>query len=175
MKDLKTIYDVETGEMFFEGQSSEVFTRGHSAAIQKEFIDVGKVIAERVIYRASKKFALSTVSKFNIVIISVLKLNKRKLAGLLLDQLPQRGYGTAKLLFWDELIPKASVEVFNCFNCHEIKHPKVFCFALAGILAGGAEVVFETQMKSTEVSCIAKGDKSCVFEIEKDQKYQPQQ
>lgn len=168
MKPLKTIYDEETGEMFFEGQASEVFTRGHIAMIEKEFVEVGKSVAERIIYKASKKVALDTVSKFNIVVVSLLKLNKKKLAGLLLEQLPQRGYGVSKVVFWDELIPKIKIEVSNCFNCANIKYQKVFCYTLAGILAGGAEVIFEIPMKCTETECIAKGDKHCVFEIEKE-------
>ena len=174
MKSLKTIYDEETGEMFFEGQASEVFTRGHVAMIEKEFINVGKTVAERVIYRASKKVALDTVSKFNIVIVSLLKLNKKKLAGLLLEQLPQRGYGVPKILFWDDVIPKIKIEVSNCFNCAVINHPRAFCFTLAGILAGGAEVVFEIPVKCTEIECTAKGDKSCVFELEKEDATQPE-
>lgn len=170
MKNLKTIYDEETGEMFFEGQSSEVFTRGHIAEIEKEFIEVGKNVAERIIYRASKKFAISTVSKFNIVVVSLLKLNKKKLAGKLLEQFPQRGYGVPKILFWDEIIPKTKIEVKNCFNCYGVKHSKVFCFTLAGIFAGGAEVLFEMPMKCTEIECLAKGNAACVFEIEKESK-----
>ncbi|GEM_PF-3488554 len=171
MKKLNTLFDDETGEMFFEGQSSEVFSRGHIAEIEKQFIDVGKVIAERVIYRASKKFALSTVSKFNIVVVSFLKINKKKLASILLEQFPMRGYGVPKVLFWDEIIPKAKIEVKNCFNCHGIKHHKVFCFTLAGIIAGGAEVVFDMPMKCVEVECIAKGDRACVFEVSKEQAF----
>lgn len=168
MKNLKTVYDEDSGEMFFEGQASEVFTRGHMAAIEKSFIDAGRGVAERIIYRESKRVALSTVSKFNIVVVSLLKLNKRKLADLLLAQFPMRGYGVPSMVFWDEFIPKATIEVKNCFNCHGIKHDRVFCFALAGIFAGGAEVVFEMPMKCTEIECTAKGNKTCLFELEKE-------
>lgn len=62
---------------------------------------------------------------------------------------------------------KDAVIVKNSFNAYEIKSNKPACIFLEGYFKGILQEIFrKPKIIVTETSCIAKGDKECVFKIE---------
>ncbi|MBI2598426.1 MAG: hypothetical protein HYW50_04475 [Candidatus Diapherotrites archaeon] len=167
MKQLLIKYDENTGETFFEGLSSEILQRGQLAHLERAFIEIGKEKAEKIIFESTKKFAIETVQKYNMFLISFAKFRRKDIAEILMHQLPQRGFGAGKITYWEDSDGKVTIEVTNSFESIDFKSNRPVCFALGGILAGAYEILFTHPCKCKETKCRAKGDKECVFELSK--------
>ena len=157
--------DEEKGETFFEGFSCEVLQRGQLASIEQAFVEIGKEKAEKIIFESIKKFTKETVQKYNMFLISFARFRRKDIAEMLLKQLPERGFGVAKVTEWDEVTRRVAIEVKNSFESHGRKSDRPVCIALSGIFAGAFEILFNRPCRITEMQCTAMGGKTCLFEM----------
>ncbi|MBI4399726.1 hypothetical protein HY570_03160, partial [Candidatus Micrarchaeota archaeon] len=128
----------EDGEIYLDGISSEIYTRGHWGFFQRKLEKlVGKPVKDTV-YSLFKKRAKVAVGVYNSRIVEALRIaDKRVIAEQLFEQLPKRGYGEPRILSFDDNSGFV-VEVRNSFNAvgyNKTKH--CVCYALCGIIAGG--------------------------------------
>ncbi|MEK6941632.1 MAG: V4R domain-containing protein [archaeon] len=165
MKQLLVKIDENNGETYFEGFSCEVLQRGQLASLEQAFIEIGKEKAEKIIFDSIKKFTIQTVQKYNMFLISFARFRRKDIAEMLLKQLPERGFGVAKIIEWNEVTRRVTIEVKNSFESHNRKSERPVCIALSAIFAGAFEILFNKQCTIAEVQCTAMGGKTCLFEM----------
>ena len=74
------------------------------------------------------------------------------------------GFGQMEVVGIDTLALKATVRVYNSFECElGLGSGRPYSFFLRGILAGVLTALFNRKMKAEETKCIAKGDPYCEF------------
>ena len=107
---------------------------------------VGKGCGERSYRRLSQLY-----SDRQALVDACISLKERERWGSFRCEIVEDGTGT--------------IRVENCFEargCGNSKEPA--CYFLKGYLEGFLSNVFQRQLKVTETSCFAKGDRECVFE-----------
>jgi predicted hydrocarbon binding protein len=92
-------------------------------------------------------------------------ISKRKIVEKLLENYGERGTGIFKLIDFDEKRMTARISVKNShFAAGYQKSKEPVCYAMAGCLAGGGEIVFRKNMACRETKCAAMGEDHCEFE-----------
>ncbi len=68
------------------------------------------------------------------------------------------GFNSAKKRFFVKVYHSPFAEAYG-------SSPKPVCHMIRGVLGGTASVVFRTKVEPKELSCLAKGDGCCTFEV----------
>jgi predicted hydrocarbon binding protein len=156
MEKIKYYFDPKKGEALYLGVNSVINQRTTHAyylkAIEKYMGPAVKII----LYNASKKIGKL---KFCEMVGSSKDL---KTVESCLDYLSRCGYGRFNILKFGDM---HTIEVFNSIGADGVKSSKPVCYVTAGVLAGMFELMTGKECYCAEDKCIAKGDKSCTFNI----------
>jgi predicted hydrocarbon binding protein len=162
-------YDEKNGEVLLKGiTSSIVNARPELSELQKEFERIIGPANKTIRYNTGRGTTTEAVGQIQGFIIKVMRIfSRKKIIKKLLEQFPERGYGVAELLDFDEKRMTARIAVRNSYNAMGYgKTKEPVCHAVAGIFAGGGNVVFGiSNMECRETKCIAKGDPHCEFYV----------
>jgi len=76
------------------------------------------------------------------------------------------GYGYMEVLKLKEKPPYAFIRIYHCFECELGKGAKKpYSHLVRGMIAGALTEIFGKKMTAREITCIAKGDAYCTFEV----------
>ncbi len=160
------LFDEERGEIFFENANSTIVPIEEISAIKKELEKIIGATVYTILYRLGIQATEEATSKFDEDLIRVArKISKRRLALKLLSHLPRRGYGIPELVEFNEEKFYIKFRVRNTMETAGYSNSEMpVCSLLAGVLAMGAELVFNREMDCIETRCEAMGDPFCEFE-----------
>ncbi len=155
-------FNPEKGGLFFKEiryllMRPETFV-SFQKAIEKELGDK----ASQILYQSG--FHGGSLSSKNYQ--ESLKLSGREIIHFMVEMGPQIGWGRFELERFDSRSKILIVRVYHsAFAEGYGPSSKAVCHMIRGVLGGMASVVFGKKIESKEVSCLAKGDKYCRFEI----------
>lgn len=168
-KEMSLGFDPHKGEVFFRGASSIIVSRPEQYTCLREFERILGPASGTLFYEGfGKTTAIDGVRqmrKTDRALIMLAKLiSKKKITEKLAGQLSERGYGSGKLLEFDNRNKHIRISVRNCYNTIGYgKKKERVCYIMAGIVAGAASVVFGIDMDCEETKCTARGDPHCEF------------
>lgn len=93
------------------------------------------------------------------------KESGRKLLEEITSVLSEQGYGTFKIINFDDNEKTTKISLKGSIEAADKKGNTPICSFISGVLAGVNKNIFDTVVISKEIKCIAKGDSECVFEI----------
>jgi predicted hydrocarbon binding protein len=157
----KLQFDKEEGEMSFNGVRYILIRPETIVRFQKE---VEKALGERTSAAMSlggyEGGSLSTKAYRERF-----ELSNKEVAEFMCNMGSQLGWGKFELVELDE---KLVVEVRNSPFAEEYgSSESAICHMIEGVMAGMGSTVLESNVRSTEEKCKAKGDEVCRFVIEK--------
>ena len=160
LKDLR--FNSEKGGLFFKEvryllMRPETFV-SFQKAIEKELGDK----ASQILYQSG--FQGGRLSSKNYQ--KVLKLSREEIIHFMVEMGPQIGWGRFELERLDHNNKVLIVRVYHSpFAEGYGPSSKAVCHLIRGVLGGMASSVFGKEIESKEISCLAKGDQYCRFEV----------
>jgi predicted hydrocarbon binding protein len=127
-------------------------------AIEKEL--GGK--ASQILYQSGFQGGILSSKKYR----EVFNFSDEEIIRFMMEMGPQIGWGRFELERFDPVQKHLTVNVFNS-PFAEAYGPSFssVCHLIRGVLGGTASIVFEKEIEGKELSCIAKGDKFCRFDM----------
>lgn len=158
MKRIKLFFDRKNGNAFYLGNSCVVDQRTNHSLCQKgaeRYMGAG---ASAIIYNASKTVAKK---RFHDMVIGMRETDLNALREVL-DHLSMCGFG----LFMISRFGKETViHLKNSSNALKHRSHKPACYVISGFLAGIMELITGRECVCIEESCIARGDRICIFRV----------
>lgn len=160
LKDLR--FNPEKGGLFFKEvryllMRPETFV-AFQKAIEKELGDK----ASQILYQTG--FQGGSLSSRNYQ--EVLKLSGEEIIHFMVEMGSQIGWGRFELERFDGKNKVLIVKVYHSpFAEGYGPSSKAVCHMIRGVLGGMASSVFGKEIESKEISCLAKGDQYCRFEV----------
>lgn len=157
----KLQFDIEEGELSFNGVRYVLIRPETIVRFQKE---VERAMGERTSSAMSKggfEGGLLSTKAYK----DRFGLSNKEVTEYMCNMGSQLGWGKFQLVELDE---RLVVEVHNSPFAEEYgSSESAICHMIEGVLAGLGSTVLESDVKSTEERCRAKGDEVCRFVIEK--------
>jgi predicted hydrocarbon binding protein len=96
----------------------------------------------------------------------VFGLSDEEIVRFMMEMGSQIGWGRFELERFDSAEKRCVVKVYHSpFAESYGSSPKPICHLIRGVLGGMASVVFGKMIESKELSCLARGDECCRFEV----------
>lgn len=127
-------------------------------AIEKEL--GGK--ASQILYQSGFQGGTLSSKKYR----EVFNFSDEEIIRFMMEMGPQIGWGRFELERFDSVQKHFIINVFNSpFAEAYGPSPSSVCHLIRGVLSGMASIVFRKEIEGKELSCLAKGDKFCRFDI----------
>ena len=156
------VFDSKKGGLFYKEVRYLLVRPETLAALQKaDEKEMGEKVSN-ILYQSGFQGGTLSSKRYR----EVFGFSDEEIIRFMVEMGPQIGWGRFELERFDGNKKVLIVRVYHSpFAEGYGRSSKPVCHMIRGVLAGMASFVFRKEIKSEEVSCIARGDEYCRFEI----------
>ncbi|MDY6965579.1 MAG: V4R domain-containing protein [Halobacteriota archaeon] len=168
---------LKDGKLFYRGMRGAIIDVRTFTVVYKELANLIGPVAGTLIYQAEKKHIMDSMkiffTGFGFRDVGREPLDDKSISLLLdigLKELSQIGMGLMEIVELDFEKNFYRIHVKNSViaDSYQEEQEDPVCHFIAGMIAGGAEVILGHRMECKEVKCKARGDKYCEFIVQKE-------